>query len=250
MSLPNNKHRIAYGDTEFTYQLCFVASKQVDKHRKILVHVHPNGLVQVDAPEGANLSEINTAVRKRARWVIEHLEAIAKRNKHILPREYVSGETVFYLGRRYVLKVLRNDDKPTVKLKRGQLVVEGTGLDTADAVKKLLKKWYRTRAAEVFKRRLTMVVDKCIWCKQEPEWKLLTMKRQWGSCSPSGTLSLNPHLVKAPTECIDYVLLHELCHLQEHNHSPRFYNLLSRQMPHWQSVKTRLDGMAELILNE
>lgn len=57
-------------------------------------------------------------------------------------------------------------------------------------------------------------------------------------------------LVKAPTKCIDYVLLHELCHLKEHNHSPEFYRLLSHQMPDWEAVKGKLDGMAELILNE
>jgi hypothetical protein len=63
-------------------------------------------------------------------------------------------------------------------------------------------------------------------------------------------LSLNPLLVKAPRECIDYVILHELCHLKEHNHSKNFYLLLSRTMPDWESVKARLDGMSELLLAE
>ncbi len=76
------------------------------------------------------------------------------------------------------------------------------------------------------------------------------MKTQWGSCSPAGTILLNPHLVKAPRECIDYVISHELCHLKEHNHSPRYYRLLAKIMPSWEAVKTRLDGMAELLLNE
>jgi len=76
------------------------------------------------------------------------------------------------------------------------------------------------------------------------------MKTQWGSCSPTGAILLNPHLVKAPRECIDYVISHELCHLKEHNHSPRYYRLLSKIMPRWEVVKARLDGMAELLLNE
>ncbi|MEJ2632642.1 MAG: M48 family metallopeptidase [Acidihalobacter sp.] len=63
--------------------------------------------------------------------------------------------------------------------------------------------------------------------------RLLAMKTQWGSCSPRGTLTMNPHLVKAPRECIDYVLLHELCHLAEHNHSDRFYRLMGQVMPRW-----------------
>ena len=75
------------------------------------------------------------------------------------------------------------------------------------------------------------------------------MKTQWGSCSPSGALTLNPHLIKSPRECIDYVIFHELCHLAEHNHSDRFWRLLTQVMPNWEKVKTQLDGMAELYLS-
>ena len=76
------------------------------------------------------------------------------------------------------------------------------------------------------------------------------MNRQWGSCSPSGILSLNPHLVKAPLTCIHYVLTHELCHLKHHNHSQHFYRRLARQMPQWRAVKRRLDKMAERLLSD
>jgi len=75
------------------------------------------------------------------------------------------------------------------------------------------------------------------------------MQTQWGNCSPGGTITLSPHLVKAPRDCIDYVLLHELCHLKEHNHAPAFWGLLERVMPDWERHKARLDGMAELILS-
>ncbi len=63
------------------------------------------------------------------------------------------------------------------------------------------------------------------------------MQTQWGSCSPNGRITLNPLLVKAPRECIDYVILHELCHIAEHNHSERFYRLLSQVMPKWEKTK-------------
>ena len=79
--------------------------------------------------------------------------------------------------------------------------------------------------------------------------RLQVMKTQWGSCSPTGKLTLNPWLVKAPRDCIDYVILHELCHLKEHNHSPRFFKLLDRHMPAWRQRKARLDELAEIILN-
>ena len=86
------------------------------------------------------------------------------------------------------------------------------------------------------------------WVSQLPPVRIQVMTVQWGSCSPAGRITLNPHLVKAPRECIDYVLLHELCHLQHHNHSPNFYKALDRHMPRWRLVKSRLDKMAEQLL--
>ena len=74
------------------------------------------------------------------------------------------------------------------------------------------------------------------------------MKTQWGSCSPGGRLTLNPYLVKAPRECIDYVILHELCHIAEHNHSDKFYRLMKRVMPKWEAVKDRLDKNASIYI--
>ena len=88
------------------------------------------------------------------------------------------------------------------------------------------------------------------WKHPPPPVRLQAMKVQWGSCSPAGRLTLNPWLVKAPRDCIDYVILHELCHLKEHNHSPRFYKLLDKHMPLWRERKERLDELAEVILNK
>lgn len=89
-----------------------------------------------------------------------------------------------------------------------------------------------------------------LWVTGRPTLRILTMQKQWGSCSAKGVLILNPHLVKAPKECIDYVILHKLCHISEHNHSEKFWRLLTQVMPQWKEVKARLDGMAELYLNE
>ena len=76
------------------------------------------------------------------------------------------------------------------------------------------------------------------------------MQKQWGSCSPTGVLLLNLHLIKAPARCVDYVLLHEICHLREHNHGNAFCTLLESLLPDWRHMKDRLDNMAEMLLNE
>lgn len=237
---------LSYGEERIRYQVCHVP----DREGKVAIHVHPDGSVQVDAPMDTELPEIKEAVQKRARWVMGHIEKARELREYVLPREYVSGESYYYQGRRFQLKVVRSEDaKGSVKLHRGKLMVESSDVSPA-RVRKLLWGWYRERARDYFARRLEEIVSKVPWMVDVPQWRLLTMKKQWGSCSPKGVLLLNPHLVKAPRECIEYVLLHELCHLQEHNHSQRFYRLLSEQMPQWKSVKAKLDGMSELLLNE
>ena len=240
------EHRARYGDREFRYHLCHVPGHQ---RRSIRVHVHPSGTVQVDAPENAPLTEIKAAVQRRARWVLKHLDDIEQRHRDVLPRQWVSGESVLYLGRRYVLKTIQDPQqrKVTCKLIGGQLRVRGKDL-IPQRTQAAVQQWYRDRASDVFQRRLDLLVDALPWLKTPPEWRMVAMQTQWGSCAASGAVLLNPHLVKAPTRAIDYVLLHELCHLVEHNHSPRFYNLLDRFMPDWRSVKERLDGQAEVIL--
>jgi predicted metal-dependent hydrolase len=167
----------------------------------------------------------------------------------VLPREYVSGESHFYLGRRHVLKIhLSKAASSGVRMLRGRLDVTAATRD-AKTVKGLLDAWYRKRAHEVFKRRLALCAERADWLKALPALRLLKMKTQWGSCSPRGEIIVNPALVKAPSACIDYVLSHELCHIQEHNHGDRFYHLLERLMPDWKDRKRELDDMAELILN-
>ena len=170
-----------------------------------------------------------------------------------MPRRYISGETQFYLGRRYVLKIIIDPEQSAgVKLILGKLTVALThdGSDRATKVKSFLDGWYQSKAKTIFAERLAAVLPQANWVNSSPTFKILSMKKQWGSCLTQGNLVLNPHLVKAPKECIDYMILHELCHIKGHNHSERFWRLLTQVMPHWKAVKTQLDSMAELYLNE
>lgn len=241
-----NRQTLHYGKERFAYQLFFVPTED----NKIVIDVLPNGVINVQAPEGTSPDAIKRAMLKRARWIHNHIEKIRQQHSYVLPREYVSGESHYYLGRRYVLKVFETTDAdPQVKMLRGQLQVH-TDSREPEVIKTLLHAWYQEHARKQFHKRLEALVNQTRWIKQIPEWGLRPMKKQWGSCSPKGVLSLNPLLVKAPRECIDYVILHELCHLKEHNHSKNFYKLLARTMPDWETIKARLDGMSELLLAE
>ena len=232
------------------------------KPRKVVIKVHRDQRVVATAPNDATDEMIYDAMMKRSRWIWQSLQDFAKQQDHVLPKRYVSGETQFYLGRRYVLKVITNIETAnvihsTVKLSRGKLNIELSQSDSTLSieertaiVKSLIDEWYKDKAKLIFVERLEVVLPKAAWVTDTPAFRLLVMKKQWGSCSTKGNLILNPHLVKAPKECIDYVILHELCHIAEHNHSEHFWRLLTQVMPNWKEVKARLDGMAELYLNE
>lgn len=240
------EYRCQYGERAFRYHLRYLSGHE---KASIRVHVHPNGQVQVDAPQGTGLPAIKAAVQRRARWILKHLNDIEERTRYVQPRQWVSGESMLYLGRRYMLKIIQAPEqrKVTCKLIRGQLRVQGKEL-SPDRIQKAVREWYRDRARDVFQRRLDLIVESLPWTTKAPEWRMMEMQTQWGSCSPKGTVLLNPHLIKASARAIDYVVLHELCHLVEHNHGTNFYGLLDRFMPEWRSVKEKLDGDSELIL--
>ena len=217
-------------------------------NRKVAIHVQPDQQIIIDAPPGTTTNIIKQALLKRARWVTRQQSKLAELHRYALPRQHVSGETHWYLGKRYLLKVkVTKAEKPGTKLQRGMLLVNTPYHDPA-LIKVLLHNWYQKRAEAVFSRRLTIIYPELNWVKEMPSWQLRPMKKQWGSCSPKGKLSLNPLLVKAPRACIDYVITHELCHLKYHNHSDKFYRLLKQQLPGWEAVKQRLDNLSEQIL--
>ncbi|RZI80690.1 MAG: M48 family peptidase [Rubrivivax sp.] len=239
-----SRHRIAYGDEVIAFSLRRQPSRTVTR---VAIHVEPDARVLVDAPDTAPLVDVLTAVKKRARWISQHVEAARARLAHVLPREYVSGESLHYLGRRYRLKVVIDGGARADARMRGAFITVTTPEQASVPIKMALDAWYRQRAREVFADRLTAIAAPLRWVKQLPATRLQFMTVQWGSCSPSGRITLNPLLVKAPRECIDYVLLHELCHLLHHNHSPKFYRTLDRNMPNWRAVKEKLDNMAEEV---
>lgn len=242
-----NLHRVAYGDEQIVFTLRRQPARVIPR---IAIHVEPNGCVKVDAPPSTPLADVLASVRKRSRWISQHVSAAKTRLAHVLPREYVSGESIHYLGKRYRLKVIVEAGvEPRAKLLGAFVMVSVPNHDAA-LIRVCLDTWYRDRAREVFQARLLVVAEPLPWVREHPQFRLQFMRRQWGSCSPSGRLTLNPWLVAAPREAIDYVLLHEMCHLKHHHHGSAFYRTLSRYLPDWERVKARLDDQAEHYLRK
>ncbi|MES2978042.1 MAG: SprT family zinc-dependent metalloprotease [Pseudomonadota bacterium] len=238
---------VRYGEDVIAYALRLQSQRQPSK---LAIHVEADGRVLVDAPMGATHAAVAQAVRKRAAWIAHRVAEAKTRLEHVRQREYTSGEAVHYLGRRYQLRVIVIPEAaPSCRL-RGSYLEVTVQCRAAKDVKTEMAAWLRQRAGEVLRGRLDAIACQLRWVKVPPPMRLQWMRVQWGSCSPRGRITLHPALVQAPRHCIDYVVLHELCHLASHDHSPTFYRLLDRYMPGWREVKSRLDGMVEELLRQ
>ena len=111
-------------------------------------------------------------------------------------------------------------------------------------VQTLVEEWYRTQAKRVLPERLEAMLPRFsrIALPTEPQLSIRKMSSRWGSCTEAGVITLNLKLMQVPKVYIDYVIVHELCHLVEHNHSQHFYRLLDRMMPDWRARRERLNG--------
>lgn len=225
---------LQYGTRKISYSL-------ERKERKTLaIEVHPDTTVAVIAPLGSSNAEIEEKLLKRARWVIKQQQFFEQFLPSTPPREYVPGETHFYLGRKYLLKVQEGEEN-TVKLKGGELVVV-TKNKSPENVKRLLMDWYYSHADRKFDEIYTEALQMFhrYRLKRQPLY-LRKMRSRWGSCTAKGKVILNPEIIKAPSKCILYVIVHELCHQIQYNHSKKFYDIQSEIMPDWERWKNRLE---------
>lgn len=232
----------------------------------------PGGYVIVEAPLEASVAEIRTVIRENARWLRHRLEKVTSSIGLSSCVSYASGELMHYLGDPYEL-VVRSGISDQVLCKERALPADQLNLYSrctvrgcihvtlrapeaalsacSHRVKHLLVEWYRDQAGEQFAGQLESWRRKLPWLRDRmPPWRHRFMRSQWGSCSLSGRISLNTHLVKAPPSLTEYVVLHELCHLQHYDHGRRFYSLMSRYMPDWEERRGQLDHYLPVLLQD
>lgn len=233
-------HRVQFGSLSIDVLLTF-------NHRKNLkISVHPDLRVTVDAPSERSVEEVLARVRNRVPWILKQ-KRYYDRFQPIQPeRQFVSGESHLYLGKHYRLKISKSDTQ-SVRLKGGYFHVSLERPETKDHVKSTLLKWYKEHAYKLFTSRLNALYEKFSSMDLPlPKLNIKEMSTRWGSCSKGGIITLNLHLIKAPLNSIDYVIMHELCHLLEHNHTDKFYKLLAKYMPDWEKWKDRLEKVVIL----
>ncbi len=230
-------HRIEYGTQIISFEL------EYRKRKTLEISVYPDLSVKVKAPMDKTIEAVKDKIHKRASWIMEQKYFFSLYLPKQPEKQYISGETHCYLGKKYRLKI-KTSDQEQVKLSRGEIVLCTRNRNASKRNKAILEKWYNDRAVDKFNERLGICMAKAQKHGiQEPTIQIRRMSKRWGSCSQRGQLILNTHLIKASSQCIDYVIMHELCHLKYFNHGSAFYKLFNRLMPDWEKRKKMLESM-------
>ncbi|MFK7602062.1 M48 family metallopeptidase [Deinococcus sp. SM5_A1] len=227
-----------YGLTRIPFQLVR------HERRTLSIQVLADGTVRAVAPMLADEYEVRRRLERRGAWILKQQRELATLPPPLPIRHYVSGETHRYLGRQHRLRVQVAEDEG-VRLTRGELLVH---VRTPERIQRVFETWLRQRASAVLTERMAACQERAghFGIQHSGEFSLRRMTTRWGSCTREGRLTFNPLLIQAPRECIDYVLLHELCHTAEFSHAPAYYALLGRVLPDWKARRARLNRLVEL----
>jgi hypothetical protein len=210
-------------------------------NRKTLgITVTPDLFVYVKAPIDTSIEKVKEKLLKKSPWIIRQQSYFLTFHPKTPARRFVGGETHLYLGRQYRLKIVLNNFE-SVKLKGKYIEVKAT---EKSRVKQLVGEWYLQNAKSKFRAIAQPLKDNFKKHKIEPSSIIIReMPTRWGSCTPKGEIILNPELIKAPKGCIEYVIIHELCHLVHHNHTQKFIDLQTKEMQDWEKWKMKLEKL-------
>jgi predicted metal-dependent hydrolase len=221
---------VQYGNRRINFEI-----KRGNRKKTVAIHVNPMAPITVLSPRWLDEEKIRMIVRKKVGWIIQKQEQI-KNNRDSNPvKEFVSGESFPYLGRHYRLKVIKasSDIEGNCRLVNGRFLVEVNGNSGGKrdrvTVKRTLINWYLEHAEEKIGERVNR------FAQQIGKWpaniEVKNQERRWGSCSRIGVIRLNWKIIMAPISVIDYVIVHELCHLIYPHHSTQFWQKVQSIIP-------------------
>lgn len=225
---------IEFGSKRIDFQLEFSSRKSLG------ITVTPDLEVLVKAPIDTPVEKVKEKLRRKASWIIRQQSFFLAFHPKMTDRKYVGGETHLYFGRQYRLKIIL---EPVESVKLKGKFIEVTTFDKA-RVEELVNNWYLQNAQKKLRAIAQELIENFKKYKVEPSSIVLReMPTRWGSCTAKGKIILNPELIKAPKGCIEYVIIHELCHLIHHDHTQKFLDLQTREMPNWEKWKMKLERL-------
>ena len=228
------------------------SSLTVAVERKAIKHTHlsvfpPDARVHVSAPLDLPDADIRSYLISKLPWLRKQIAVVLSQSRQTR-REYVSGEDIYLLGKRYRLVVRKSAAAPSVCIKGQDIVLSGRGLESRVARAKKIDGWYREKLRCV----LTRILDRYAVIVGETDaisFEIRRMRNLWGACtSRTRRIRFNLALVRVPRRCIEYVVMHELIHLSVPNHSLLFERKMDKFMPRWREARKELNEFIDLPL--
>ncbi len=232
----NRRNRVyrnfAHENVSFGYHLI------LEERKTMSATVFPSQTLLVKAPQEATDDKIHDFLRRKYRWILKQKRYFAQFGAQ-RRKSFISGEKFQYRGRSYKLLVSKGEDR--VSLHHGTLKVYTPSPGSSTRTSKLLDEWFAERAYKAFSERLSACFPLFDY-DDIPSLSVRRMTRRWGSYSQKDNrIILNCDLIKASTRHIDYVIIHELCHITHRKHNRDFHSLLESKLPQWRKLKTELE---------
>jgi predicted metal-dependent hydrolase len=218
----------------------------VEVTQKDIKNVHlsvypPYGKVKIAAPERMELDTIRIYAISKLSWIRKQQAKIVAQKREA-PREYITNESHYFQGKRYLLKVIEVNTTPTVKQKHNHLELHirpGTGIEKR---KEILDAWYRSQlktTAAIYISKWEKLMNSSV-----AEFGIKKMKTKWGTCNiEAKRIWINLELAKKPKQCLEYIIVHEMVHFFERNHNSRFVALMDQYLPNWRELKIELNRL-------
>lgn len=223
-----------YGRHRYAYLL------ERSNRKSFSLIVTPSLRIVLKVPQNTTNEEIEQFLTKKWGWLEKQLNELERYQKTSFIKSYVSGESFYYLGRQYMLRVEKGKNEG-VKISPGLLTLTTSKqIRDSEHNKIIYDKWYLERCESLFKKELVTALKEYN-IATIPKLKIREMKTRWGSYQKNVVINLNPKLLQAPKSAIHYVITHELCHIEYKNHDINFYSLLESRIPDWKKIKDNLE---------
>ncbi len=219
----------------------------IDVIKKDIKNLHlavypPTGRIRIASPINLNDEAIRLFAISKIRWIKKHQKNFYEQLREI-PKEYITGESHYFDGKRYLLKVIEREEKHEIIIRnKNYLELYVRPNTTIDGKEKVLQEWYRSHLKEITPDLIKNWEEKIgVKCEQ---WHIKKMRTKWGSCNiEKNKILLNLELGKKPRHCVEYIIVHELIHFLERNHNDNFRAHLDRLMPNWKTYKRELNDL-------
>ena len=219
---------------------------KIEVEQKNIKNIHlsvypPDGAVRISAPNRMDLDTIRVFALNKLKWIKQQQQTFINQERET-PREYLTKESHYFLGQRYLLQVREHNNPPNVVLKHNSIELFIRPNTSETKRQEIIEEWYRNELKKITPKLITKW-EKVIGVKSN-EFGIKKMRTKWGTCNMEAKrIWLNLELAKKPVECIEFIIVHELVHLLERSHNEIFVSYMNQFMPKWRLYREELNKL-------